>query len=281
MARTKHFLDTSVLRSWMLGPKLHRDYFDSEFGEEKCYISRFVLMELVRSFVRCSVDFCLLLDMPEIESVADALKLWSNKFTGSQHKAVEQLVGAVTEWHKIDLNSPGDKSKALTAFAAYLERVLLVTEERFRDTGMNSPRCSRAAVKFEVDQASVARSLGDFAKAFDGTDGLRDQCRVHEFLLTRFRTAIEGYAASAKAMKNNQSTRGFLKIAERLDKVLQKGESACTCACCAAIGDAVIALDAPRNMRLEHTDASYNHLCPPIEQPHQEHPSADALLKQC
>lgn len=39
------------------------------------------------------------------------------------------------------------------------------------------------------------------------------------------------------------------------------------------IGDAVIALEAGREMRLECTDYSFDHLCPLIEQPYYRHPS--------
>ena len=45
------------------------------------------------------------------------------------------------------------------------------------------------------------------------------------------------------------------------------------------IGDAIIALDAPRDMQLEHTDHSFDHLCPPIGQPHRKHPSEQHIVK--
>jgi len=48
---------------------------------------------------------------------------------------------------------------------------------------------------------------------------------------------------------------------------------------CEAIGDAVIALEAPKDMQLEHVDKPFDYLCPPINQPHRRHPSPDELLK--
>jgi hypothetical protein len=39
-----------------------------------------------------------------------------------------------------------------------------------------------------------------------------------------------------------------------LKKILTIGEKACDCKRCEKIGDAVIALSAPRNLQLEHTD---------------------------
>ena len=50
------------------------------------------------------------------------------------------------------------------------------------------------------------------------------------------------------------------------------GERACDCKRCEKIGDAIIALDAPRDLRLEHTDSSFDYLCPSIKQPHYKHP---------
>jgi len=52
----------------------------------------------------------------------------------------------------------------------------------------------------------------------------------------------------------------------------------CRSQCKEKIGDAVIALNAPRQMRLEHTDNSFDYLCPPIEQPHHKHPSENQVL---
>ncbi|HLC26572.1 MAG TPA: hypothetical protein VJM80_07355, partial [bacterium] len=68
-------------------------------------------------------------------------------------------------------------------------------------------------------------------------------------------------------------------IAENLNEILTKTVSACSCKRCESIGDAVIALDAPRNMQLEHTDKSFTHLCPPINQAHKQHPSENSIVK--
>jgi len=44
------------------------------------------------------------------------------------------------------------------------------------------------------------------------------------------------------------------------------------------IGDAITFLNAPRQMQLEHTDNSFDYLCPPIQQPHHKHPSENQVL---
>ncbi|MDZ7966366.1 MAG: hypothetical protein RM368_15540 [Nostoc sp. DedSLP03] len=42
--------------------------------------------------------------------------------------------------------------------------------------------------------------------------------------------------------------------------------------------DVVIALNAPQNMQLEHTDNSFDYLCPSINQPHYKHPSENQIV---
>ena len=82
---------------------------------------------------------------------------------------------------------------------------------------------------------------------------------------------------AADLLKNSQ-TCGFIRIAESLKDILEKGAIACSCKRCEQIGDVVIALDAPRHMQLEHTDQAFNYLCPPIQQLHRKHPSETQVL---
>ncbi|BAZ09521.1 hypothetical protein NIES4071_13290 [Calothrix sp. NIES-4071] len=46
------------------------------------------------------------------------------------------------------------------------------------------------------------------------------------------------------------------------------------------MGDALIALNSSVNLLLEHTNNSFDYLCPPIKhkQPHQKHPSENEIL---
>lgn len=280
MPPVKHFLDTSVVRAWLLGTKMQRDYFRAQFDGGKCYICRFVLMEFLRSFVRSTVDFCLHADMPQFDSVADALAFWSNKYKGSEHKAVEQLIASIANTQMLDWGNRKDKKKIVIQLAYYVERIVLRIESSFTDTGIDSTRCARSAIKFEVDTAAAMKSLADFAISFDKTADFAKKCRVGEFVTKRFKTEVEAYIAAAEGLPKTNPNNGFIGVCSKLKEVITKGTLACNCRCCGSIGDAVIALDAPRNMRLEHIDQSFNHLCPPINQPHQEHPSASALLKK-
>lgn len=69
-----------------------------------------------------------------------------------------------------------------------------------------------------------------------------------------------------------------MKIAEKLDAILRE-EVLPSCKQCEAIGDAVISLEVPQGMCLEHSDYSFDHLCEVIEKPHFRHPSEKALIR--
>jgi hypothetical protein len=79
-------------------------------------------------------------------------------------------------------------------------------------------------------------------------------------------------------LRKNNTTSGFVKIAESLKKVIDNGEKTCTCKLCEKVGDAVIALDIPDGMQLEHTDNSFDYLCPVIQKIHRKHPSETKVI---
>jgi len=70
-----------------------------------------------------------------------------------------------------------------------------------------------------------------------------------------------------------KKAQGFQKIAKNLERIFAENGDPCSCRMCGNIGDAVIALDCPRDMQLEHTDYSFDFLCPPIKQLHKLRPS--------
>jgi hypothetical protein len=150
---------------------------------------------------------------------------------------------------------------------------------KFTDIGKNSTRCARAIVPFHVELTNMAAGFKQFVEAFDDVETCRARCRIDHFLLNRYRLEVEAYIEQASQLPKNTDTRGFIAVAENLREILERGATACSCRRCERIGDAVIALDAPRNMRLEHTDHSFNHLCPPINQPHQQHPSETQVVR--
>ena len=272
-ADKKHFLDTSVARPMLLGTRRYKAYFADEFGDESCYISKYVQMEFKRSYFSNVIAFYFHLHLESVPTIGDALKLWSNRYQGSALTALLQLAGDLFDSHRFDRTNPRDKQKALYALGRYIKRLEMKLRGKFKDIGVNSTRCARALVDFNVSLENMAEDFRRFIDEFDDVQGCRSRCVVDEFLINRNTAQLRSYVQTAAALPNNQANRGFKNIAKNLNEILQKGPVACTCKMCEKIGDVIIALETPRNMRLEHTDNSFNHLSPPLELNHKQHPS--------
>lgn len=280
-ASSKHFLDTSVLRPMLLGSRIYREYFSDQFGQDNLYISRYVKMEFRRSFIKALIDFYFMLDMPQMRTIDDAFSLWSEKFRTSELKAILQIAGQLFATQSLSTSNPHHKKKALIELARLIKRYQIKLNGKFKDTATDTPRCARGGVTLNLkmtDLDSIKKSLREFVDKFNDVDNCRNNCRIDTFLLTRRKTTVERYVELGNKSPKNDDTKGFKKIAENFEEVLQNGSKSCTCKRCEKIGDAVIALDAPRDMTLEHTDSSFNHLCPPIAQPHRHHRSQTAIV---
>jgi hypothetical protein len=276
---TKHFLDTSVARPLVVGTKPYKEYFASTLGGENLYVSRFVQMEFRRSFITNIVNFYFVLDMPSIDTIEDALTFWSHRYKASELKAVISFTGKLFNAEKLDATDPKDKAKALLSIGRILRR-LQAKFSLFADTGIDSTRCARAAVSLDINLASLTRDLRDFIENFNDVHTCRSKCRVDYFLLNKYRSSVEDFIKAGKGVTKKTGAQGFLDIVDNLEEILAGGPSECSCKRCEKIGDAIIALDAPRTFTLEHTDLSYNHLCSSLGQPHQQHPSEIEVVKK-
>jgi hypothetical protein len=311
----EHFLDTSVARSKLLGTLAYKQYFESQFADQPLYISNYVQMEIKRSYLINLISFYFVLHLETINNIGDAIALWSNRFKTSELKAILQLIPQLFSTHQLNFSSPQDKEKALSILAIYIKRFELILRRKFNNTNIDSTACARALVSLNVDLKNPVLGLKQFADEFGDVKTCRSKCQIDQFLLVQYRDALgqrnepspnnptinreasrstqEGLAhfsshspgdeisrlvEQASQLPKNTNTRGFINIANNLKEILATGATACDCKRCEKIGDAVIALDAPRNMRLEHTDNSFDYLCPPINQPHYKHPSENQIV---
>ena len=274
----QHFLDTSVARSLLLATQAYKQYLNLQLENGSLYISNYVQMEMKRSYLMNIISFYFILRLETINTIGDALAFWSNRFKTSELKAILQLVPQLFSTHKLDFTSPQDKEKALQILGIYIKRFELILRKKYVNTGQDGTACARAVVPLKVDLENMAEGLKQFADDFGDVETCQSQCQIGQFLLERYRSEIEIYIQQASQLPKNNNTKGFLKIVDNLKEIREQGATACSCKRCEKIGDAVIALDAPRQMRLEHTDNSFNYLCPPIEQPHHKHPSENQIL---
>ena len=190
-----------------------------------------------------------------------------------------QLIAQLLDAGEIGTENPRDLQKARLAIGRYIKRVDAKARRKFKDSSKDTTGCGRAAVPLKIDLHRLREDLQDFNDAFADTKACRSQCKIEDLPLTKYRQEVDGYIKSAGSMPKRKDTDGFIRIAEKLSDILAKGGQSCSCRVCGAIGDAVIALDAPREMSLEHVDQSFDHLCPPINQPHRKHSSEVQVLK--
>jgi hypothetical protein len=276
---TGYLLDSSVVRPILLGTRTYQQYFAAQLQDQPCYITPFIRMEMYRSYLRNVIEFYFTLDLPGITSFSDALTFWSNRYQGSKHKAIQQLVAQLLSQKGPDISLRA-KESATQAIGALIQEFIRDIQAQFLLLDTDSPQCARALVQLEFNKAEdPSEALAQFAAAFDDVATCRSQCRIDEFLLQDYRASLEDYLQQATDQPKTAASRGFLAIADTLQTILDQGPSACSCKCCERIGDVVIALDAPRHLQLEHIDQAFDYLCPPIGQPHRKHPSETRFLR--
>ncbi|MGF1979816.1 MAG: hypothetical protein RMY30_030100 [Nostoc sp. CmiSLP01] len=273
----QHFLDTSVLRSLLLSTQVYKQYFESQFADQQLYISNYVQMEMKRSYLINLISFYFVLRLETINNIGDAITLWSNRFKTSELKAILQLIPQLFSTHQLNFSNYQDKEKALAILGIYIKRFELILRKKFNNTNTDTTACARAIVPLNLDLENAAAGLKQFADEFGDVDTCRSKCQIDKFILVQYRSEIEQLVQIADQLPKNSKTRGFINIASNLKEILAQGAAACDCKRCEKIGDAVIALNAPRNMQLEHTDNSFDYLCPSINQPHYKHPSENQI----
>lgn len=274
----KHFLDSSVAQPMLLGSSVYKQYFKYQFSDDDVYISDYVQMEIKRSCIVPSIDFYFLLDMPNTESIGDALAIWSNRFSSREIKAVTRLVAQLIDTHQLSDLAPRDKSKALRRLGFLIKRIESQLRRGFLNIGVNNTRCARAKVLLvspQTDQAPISYQFEQFLQEFNDTDGCRSKCTVDGFILTRFKAECEAFLEQAENLERPKSreNKGFVEITENLRKITETEGNACSCRMCGRIGDAIIALELPEDMQLEHTDYSFDNLCEVMGKTHIRHPS--------
>ncbi len=276
------FLDTSVLRSLLLGTETYRNYLQQALDPRSPHTSSYVQMEMRRSFLINLIAFYFIVSLDTIPTLNDAISFWNNEFKTSRLKAFIQFLPELTTLihaHQLDSSNPNDKENILYLIGLYIKRFELILRRKFPNTGQDATACTRALIPLQIKLDEMAQGLKTFLEKFEDTKTCREQCRIDQFLLEEHRSSLETYIQQATQLKQSKENKGFIEITTSLQTILEGGAKACSCTRCSKIGDAVIALDAPRTMQLEHSDRSFNYLCPPIEQSHRLHPSENQIIR--
>jgi hypothetical protein len=73
---TKHFLDTTIVRSRFHGATRTKAYLESEFGNKPLYVSDYVLMEYRRGYLSHVISFYSALSFPIYDTVGDVISIF-------------------------------------------------------------------------------------------------------------------------------------------------------------------------------------------------------------
>jgi len=240
-------------------------------------------MELKRSYLCSIIDFYYVLHLPSVPTIGDAIKIWSDRYSARDLKAVLHLVGELLANNRLDFSKISDKDSAVRVLESYIRRFALKVRKYFKEIGINTTRCARSIIDIPIVKANASvDDIRAFMEKINDTDKCREQCTIGAFIFERFIAQIEKFIRIGKKVSNpdRKENRGFAKIITQLQELLNRGEQYCTCTVCAVIGDAVIALELPSNMRLETLDYSFDHLCPIIGKSHFRHvPQSTAVKK--
>jgi hypothetical protein len=239
-------------------------------------------MEMRRSFLINIIAFYFIFSLETISTLNNVISFWNNEFKASRLKAFIQFLPELTTLihvNQLDSNNPADKEAILYLIGLYIKRFELILRRKFLNTKQDSTACTRALIPLQIQLDEMAKGLKTFLDNFENTKTCREQCRIDRFLLEDHRTSIETYVQQAAQVQRSKENKGFVEIAANLQRILEGGAKNCSCAKCGKIGDAVIALDTPRTMQLEHSDLSFDYLCAFIKQPHRLHPSENQIIR--
>lgn len=274
-----------MVQPMLVGSRAYRRYFEDQFEDGKVYISKYVQMEIKRSFIEPFIDFYHFADSPVYETVGEAHSSYRNSFKPSKKAAAMVLVGLLMDMRGLDTANPRDKPKVLRHIAFIIKRIERKLRKDFTNIGINTTRCERAKVSFispHMAHYTLAEQMDRFAEKFNDVKACRNQCRIDDFILDKFKPEVDRLIEHAEKLDRPKSreNRGFVDVAKNLQKIISDGADVCSCKMCPKIGDAVIALEMLPNMRLEHTDHSFDNLCPVIGKAHKKHP-AEQSFKKC
>lgn len=280
--KEKYFLDTSIVRPYLQSSNPYKQYLKTIFRKNPLYITKYVKMEYYRGYLRNLLDFYFHLSMDSIKTFGDAIFIWNHTFQSRKHKVISEFVANLFNTHTLNMKDMNDKSNALIILATYIKRMAIKIKRSFRDIGKDETKCARANILLEGISVgdNIADKFYNFIQEFDNVTKCRSQCTIDIFFLKKYKAETIICAEYLKKLNNQKrpENAGFVKIVSALENAMNNNKFSCHL--CGIIGDAVIALEAPRDMRLEHTDHSFDHLCNIVNQPHYKHPHETALVRQ-
>lgn len=261
------YADTSILIPLLLAPTDYREYVKAATGTSQPYYTAYNVMEFKNAVLCRCIALYSVVTMPQYKTTQDAFYYFGQRFKKERDNILLiSILGSILLRRKVDLNNPAHKELALSEIWRVVKELHRAFRSTFIDCGEDRTRCLRARVELNFDAEDVQQEVERFVQAFSMTN-YRPKCRVDHLVEDRCKEEALRFVEEAAVVKGREAD-GFRAQAKRVDKVLN-GTASKTCQQCASMGDAVIALQAPRQMMLDHTDRSFDYLCPATKQQHR------------
>lgn len=278
--KDKYFLDTSIVRPYLLSSPKYKQYLKAYFQKNPLYITKYIKMEYYRGCLRNLLDFYFHLSMDSVKTFGEAILIWGQKFQLRKHKVVIEFVATLFSCYKLNMEDINDKINALKILESYIVRLAIKLKRSFKDIGIDEVKCERANINLEgIDLNNNIEAFNKFIREFDDVKTCRSQCNIDRFFLEKYKEDANKFIEHLGTIgsKTKSENVGFARIVDKLEEAMKNNKFSCHV--CKTIGDAVISLEAPRCIRLEHTDHSFDHLCEVINQPHYKHPPEITIAK--
>lgn len=248
-----------------------KDYYLKELNENLYYCS-YIKVEYVRGFIIPAIDFYFTLRMPNILSISDALSLWSNKFQNREIKAVLSMFSGLLENHRFNFNDFKDKERSSQRVADYIRRIMSIVPNKFKDIGNENSLCPKSSLSIDFNPESLDKAFRDYLNTYRSKS--HNDCNLHLFL-KKNQSKINEIIDNENIRIKNSNSDGFKEIVAALKLDLKN-----SCSNCSRIGDAIIALISPNDMRLEHTDYSFDFLMMILDKNHKRHPAESIIIRK-
>jgi len=250
--RLKLIVDTSAV-SAALGSSspAHCQHFQERVAGADLWGTVYIRMEFIR---RWFCDYAAMAFIfAQCTTLQEGLRILSQTF--SPRKAKSYLVGMASLLEeKGVLENPSAAAEEMASTAvAMLDKF----DHVFKAKTNNSCKCQVGGMSPEVDFNRLIESVRVFYETFKRpiTD-----CEVNAFLQMN--------NADGRAMRLSHDPKlQKLAVVRNLAK-MHSDKTWITCAECAKVGDAIIALEQPKSWSLAHVDASFDEFCRVLDRQH-------------
>ena len=127
--------------------------------------------------------------------------------------------------------------------------------------------------ELQYNRKDIDQSFHDFLENFNDATNSKS-CDLKVFIQSKSKARIQEFIDNKNIKITGSDKKGFDKLLKEHGNLKNY-----TCAECTKIGDLIISLLVPKDMRLEHTDNSFDYLMKISKGSHFKHPSEVSILK--